>query len=780
MTNPFEPPRKRAFDDAELALAIEQSKDAIAAMEILESQAKLRSEDAQAYVAWVRQMEGDGSAEAKAALTAARRQQAGLPASEEVVEEEIRDENSWQKLIPDWQERQEAQLRATEDAVEQARAEANARLEAERDSAVAAAIAQAEAEAELARNEAIERVRAEAAAKLRAELAAAEEAAQLQAEREAEVLRVENERLAEEKRIEAERASEEARIEAERIASEEQAELERSAELERLAEAERVEAERIELEREEAERLSYMAEPAPVAAAGFATGSFDIVESAEQSADDEEDNFDYLMTDGELPFAREPKSSSIDKPLSTISRRSKAISQLFIWGGLTVGVAPLLLAAYVSHLRSVGDGIVAIAIGLVFSSAIISVAAIAGKRSGLSTLILARAAFGVHGNLVSAIPLVIAKLGFGAVLFYLAIGAFDGTIEGLPALTDSPVSASPQLSLQVLALACVLLVSGVLAYFGGKVLYWAQLSSAAIGALVVIGFIAVTAGQLRLDALIFEVSPDFIQLVIVSAVVGIFFGAFWITAVAEFTRKIPMSESGKKVSLYVALATGLLPLLVSSYGLVALKSSLKQGSIQTIVSPLDEVMRILPNWAATAVLYSAIVTLIVWAASWMYATSVSFAAVGAKLRPFISQPIILLIAILLAVYLTPVFNSSFVAVVILSWAGIFVGDVAIRRIAYHEVSLARDYGFYRAWNWVNIGGFVVAAIVGFGLIGNVEGPWSWLGFISDDYLTLGIYVAPLTSFLFPILFGRKRIKLQEQEVLKIEARRHDLADVNAE
>ena len=80
MTNPFEPPRKRAFDDAELALAIEQSKDALAAMEILESQAKLRSEDAQAYVAWVRQMEGDGSAEAKAALTAARRQQAGVHA----------------------------------------------------------------------------------------------------------------------------------------------------------------------------------------------------------------------------------------------------------------------------------------------------------------------------------------------------------------------------------------------------------------------------------------------------------------------------------------------------------------------------------------------------------------------------------------------------------------------------------------------------------------------------------------------------------------------------
>ncbi|MFM6977541.1 MAG: hypothetical protein ACKOWR_02330, partial [Micrococcales bacterium] len=128
MTNPFEPPAKRAFDDAELALAIEQAKDALAAMDILETQAKLRAEDAQAYVAWVRKMESDGSAEAKAALNSARRQQAGLPAQEEVTVEDVRDENSWQKLVPDWQERQEAQARATEDAVRAAKAEAEARL----------------------------------------------------------------------------------------------------------------------------------------------------------------------------------------------------------------------------------------------------------------------------------------------------------------------------------------------------------------------------------------------------------------------------------------------------------------------------------------------------------------------------------------------------------------------------------------------------------------------------------------------------------------------------
>ncbi|MEY4320125.1 MAG: hypothetical protein RLZZ471_66 [Actinomycetota bacterium] len=790
MTNPFEPPRKQAFDDAELALAIEQAQDALAAMELLEKQAKLRAEDAQAYVAWVRQMESLGTDEAKAALNAVRRSQAGLPAQTEGEVAEVRDESSWQKLIPDWQERQEAQIRETENAVAQAKAEAEARLASEREAAVAAAIAEAEAEAERIKQEAIERVRAEAAERLAAERAAAEEAERIEAERVAEEARIAEEERIRAERAEAERAEAE-RVESERLEAERLAELERAAEAERIAEAERaeeaarIEAARIaEVARIEAERVSAeqsVVEPEPVSAVDYATGSFDIIESAEQSADDDEnEDFNFLLQDGELPFAREPQSGAIDKPLSTISRQSKPISQLFVWGGLTIGVAPLMLAAFASHLQNAGDGILAIAIGLLFSSAVISVAAIAGKRSGLSTLILARAAFGVHGNLVSAIPLVLIKLVFGAALLYLGVQSFDGLVVGLPDLSTPALASAPQVTWQVVGLSAVLLVGGVLAFFGGKTLYWVQLVTGAVGAVAVIIFVSVTAGSLNFEVLKFSATPDFFALVAISSVVGIFFGAFWITSVAEFTRKIPMRESGTKVSLFVALATGVIPLLISSYALIAFKSMLPQGKIDAIKLALDEVLRVTPEWAANVILYSAVLTLVIWAASWMYATSVSFASINLKLRPAVSQPILLVATILLAVFVSQFVNFSFLTVIIYAWAGVFVGDVAIRKIAYHEVSLARDYGFYRAWNWVNITGFIVAIAVGLGLCANVEGIWAWTGYISDSYFNVGIYLAPLVSFLFPILFGRKRIKNQEEEVLKIESRRHDLINVEAE
>ena len=730
MTNPFEPPQKRAFDDDELALAIESAGDALAAMEVLESQAKARAEDAQAYVAWVRQMEADGSSEAKQALNNARRAQAGLPIQTEEEQEPVRDENSWQSLIPDWQERQEAQSRATSDAIEQAKIEAQAKADFEREAAIAAAIEETEREAERIREEAVARIREQAAERIAAEMAAAAE---------------------EQNRLELERQ------EAEALAAQE------------------VVDEIIEEATEEAiEELLDEVEPEPVAAAGFATGSFDIVDSAEQSASEDSDDFDFLLSDGELPFAREPKSQEIYQPLSTIERRSKAISQLYTWSGLTVGIAPLLLAAFAAKLGlSFIEGFSAIAIGILVSAAIISVAAIAGKRSGLSTLILARAAFGVRGNYLAAIPLVLIKLAMGAAILYSAVGLFDGSITSAPALSDAVFTSPAQVSWQLLALAALLLLAGVLAVFGGKVLYWAQLVVGGIGAVAIIGFVVGTAGNLKTSELTYSSKPAYLAIVLASTVVATLFGSFWVTAVAEFTRKIPMRISGRMVSLYVGISTAVLPLIIAGYGLWAIKSNLTTDQIAKQKSLLNLVLTALPEWAANLMLYSAIATLLAWAASWMYATSVSFAAIGAKLRPLISQPVILVVSLLIAGFATKYLDLTFAAVVIFAWAGIFVGDVALRRIAYHEVSLARDYGFYRAWNVVNIIGFVLAVLLG-------------LLFVDTSYFSavvafgnVGIYIAFGFALLFPVIFGRGRVAQQEAELLKIEARRNDLDDVEA-
>jgi purine-cytosine permease-like protein len=824
MTNPFDPPKKLALGDAELAEALELAgqgeNGALDAMSVLEEQSRLRAEDANAYVAWVRAMEADGSSEAKNALANARRSSAGLsidpvetPSAEEPTED------SWKSLVPDWDERQHLIAEAKERAIADALSLAAEKAEREIESAVAAAVAEAEFEAELRREEAVATAKAEAerieAERLEIERIRQEELQEQQRLEELERERIEAERV-EAERLEAERAAAE-KLEAQRIAEQEaniRIEIENAeraaaeaielAELEAAERAEVAEKARLEAEKAVAEQIAAeFAEteetPEPVRASDFATGSFDIIESVEQAATEEfdEENFEVLLSDGELGFARDPKSATRERPISTIERRAKPISQLFVWSSLTVGVAPILLGYLsLSFNLTALDRIVSFASAFSLSALLTTVVAIGGKRSGLSTLFLSRAAFGVTANIVPAIAQVLAKLAIGSALVISALALFNSNIVGLPGFSETAISAGAlDISWSFVFAGVLLLLGSVLALLGGKVLYWGQLSVAAIAALTTLLFIGFSAGGIQLDARELTLSGNWLEMFSLIALVLVFFAALWVNAVADFTRKIAMAESGKAVALYVSLAVGVVPFVISIFS-VLLSSSLSANFRLVAVSdPLGAIFAVIPAWLASLVLVSAVISLLVWSASWLYSLSVGLAAISIKLRRYVSQPIVLVLALATTFALTQLSVissvklllavSAIAAVLVFSWAGIFVSDVALRRIAYHEVSLTRDYGFYRAINVVNLVGFALAATLGLAFVSSETPGFEWLGFIAKpigagDWATtnVGVLLALGFASLFPLLFGRKRIKEQELEVLKIEARKNDLDGVD--
>ena len=205
-------------------------------------------------------------------------------------------------------------------------------------------------------------------------------------------------------------------------------------------------------------------------------------------------------------------------------------------------------------------------------------------------------------------------------------------------------------------------------------------------------------------------------------------------------------------------------------------------------------MNLVPDWLASGILVSGALTLLAWASSWLYSTSVSLAVLSRKLRRYISQPLALVLALAVIVLLSWLEQSqssnlaqglvTSASVFVFAWAGIFCADIALRRIAYHEVSLTRDYGFYKAVNWLNLVAFVASIAIGLGFVASEDPSFSWLGYIAKNIgasdwasINVGIFISLGFSALFPILFGRKRIAAQEAEVLKIEARKSDLDDV---
>jgi purine-cytosine permease-like protein len=844
MTNPFEPPKRLALGDAELAeaLAAAQGQEgSLGAMELLERQSELRAADSDAYVRWVREMESLATPEAKQALSAARRSAAGLtpePEEEQQTNSQVT-EDSWKSLVPDWEDRQRSIEAAKEKAIADALAKAEEREAEEVQLAVAAALAQAELEAEAKRAEAVAKVVEEAEAlaaeKLAEEIRIAREAAEAAA-LVAEAERLENERI-EAERVEAERLENE-RIEAERVEAEraeaERAEAERleteraEAERKQVAEEEAVRAEQVireELERAELAELEALIaaeeaakaaaekaeeearnevavseeaveDPAPVRAADFATGSFDIVESAEQAASEDfsEDNFDVLLADGELGFAREPISSAKDAPISTIDRRAKPYSQLFVWTSLSVGLLPLLFGFFTSTLElTFLDKLLSLFVGLSVSALIIAVAAVGGKRSGLPTLFLSRAAFGVRANYVPAIALVLVKIGFGTALVLAGLSLFDRNVLGVPSFAE-PAFADASISWLLVGVASLIAVSALLAFFGGKALYFAQLGIASMAAIVAILFVATTASQISLGAEDLTFSSNWIGVVSLAVLVAVFFGGFWVASVAEFTRKVSMAQSGKMLGLFIALSAGVIPLLVAGYSLLVSNSLSLQASAIAIENPLGAMLTLIPDWMASALLVSGALSLIIWSAAWMYSTSVSLSAISIRIRPALSQPI-LFVLVIAAAFAVSTFSSAPFAeildatialsgVIVFAWAGVFVADISLRKIAYHEVSLTRDYGFYKAANFTNLSAFVLAVAVGLGFVSSTILGLDWLGYLARlaaaeawADANIGFAIALGLSVLFPILFGRKRIRGQESEVLAIEARKNDLENV---
>ena len=126
-----------------------------------------------------------------------------------------------------------------------------------------------------------------------------------------------------------------------------------------------------------------------------------------------------------------------------------------------------------------------------------------------------------------------------------------------------------------------------------------------------------------------------------------------------------------------------------------------------------------------------------------------------------------------------------IGVPVAAWSGIFVSDILIRRIAYHEISLSRAYGFYKSVNWVNLSAWVAGSGLGYGLIYSEQLGFGWTGYLADLMVnqefwattSFGLIIAFAFGSLVPVVAGIPRIKRQEAEVLAIESRRDDLKDI---
>lgn len=476
-------------------------------------------------------------------------------------------------------------------------------------------------------------------------------------------------------------------------------------------------------------------------------------------------------------------------------RNRGPLSQLWVWLGASATIVPALL---VWLLISLGLDVTAVTVALVagylISGTLIAASAIAGKRSGLSTATISRSVFGVWGNSIPLsvnflIRIVIAAIIVSIFTFFMdQLGVMSAEFD-VVLLNVVGIEFTLRLLFQtvfVLAAAAIALFRGILGRtmqalvsLVGFALF--AESFVAIGAQTV-GFTAIGSTQiLTLTGL-----AGFALVLMINL-------TLWFALAPNISKTIPMSVPGIKVFSAVLVATFLVPALVGVgviFWLGTLSSSLGSASLS-----IQQMLEVLPGWAqgsltagaALTIFFATVLTLRTAALDFVSLFRSKSRVTGLVLSVVATVLLLVLFAqqpdSQIATYLTNLF--VLVSALSAGWIGIFAADVAIRRQAYHELSLSRSYGLYKKLNILALLSWLASLVLAVALIPvNLFG-FDFFGF-ALPYIGLEANIGSAAiGFLATLGFGMAitfaaripQIRKQEREVLELEARRDQLNDI---
>lgn len=478
-------------------------------------------------------------------------------------------------------------------------------------------------------------------------------------------------------------------------------------------------------------------------------------------------------------------------------RNRKPVSQLLVWVGASAVVVPLLLAlTFFGFGLSTQSIALDLGIGYLVSGALIATASLAGKRSGLSTPIISRAVFGVWGNSLPLTFISISRLLLGTVIIATLLFFTDGLFNQLPSL-DTVLAdlAGMELTAGYVFGLGVLLFALVASLLRGKTARVTLLviSLAAFAALLVsmVGVVQKPLGFTNLGNIEFVSKESLAAIALVIAVQLV----LWIELAPNISKAIPMKPRGLKVFLAVLGSQAFIPLGVALLALAYFAPSIQSASAAGELGPIKSLVTALPSWSAGAVVVAVVVSLIYVAVLSLKSLSLDLIAL-LRIKSRILSTVLsgLLIAVLLLWFVQQpelrtieyLVNISVLASAISAgWIGMFIADVGLRKIAYHELSLTRAYGFYGKFNPISLVIWLVSLALAVLFIPvNLMG-FDFMGYLAtsvglDDSLgsqALAISAVALSGLLLTLIARIPQIRKQEKEVLAVESRREQLNDI---
>lgn len=413
-------------------------------------------------------------------------------------------------------------------------------------------------------------------------------------------------------------------------------------------------------------------------------------------------------------------------------------------------------------------------IGIPISFFLCGLIAIAGKRGSAPTMVLSRAAFGVHGQKVPGIVSWLTSIGWETFLSIMAVLATATVFSrlGLP-------SGTPVLVAATVAVAALIVVASVLGYHTimklQSVLTWTT------GAITIL-YVLLTFSHIDFDAVL--AVPNGTPQQVIGALVMVMtgFGLGWINIAADWSRYQKRETSDASIIWWNTFGGAIAPVLLVFFGvlLVASDPSLSDGIAN---DPIGTLASILPIWVLIPFWLTAVLALVSGAVLGIYSSGLTLLSLGIDIpRPAAAaiDGVILTAGTIYVVFFAHDFLGPFqsflitLGVPLAAWAGILIADILTRRVDYDEQALFDAQGRYGSVDWISIATLIVCSVLGWGLVVNgfaEAAAWNnWQGYLLGPLggrdgkwadANLGVLLALVLGFVLTFVLRRGTIRRQE-------------------
>ncbi|MET9480143.1 cytosine permease [Streptomyces sp. NPDC006638] len=445
------------------------------------------------------------------------------------------------------------------------------------------------------------------------------------------------------------------------------------------------------------------------------------------------------------------------------------------WFGANVSILGLSYGAFALGFGiSFWQALVAGLVGIIVSFLLCGFIAVAGKRGSAPTMVLSRAAYGVHGNRLPSVVSWVLTVGWETVLTSLATLATATVLGrlGWGGGTETKIIA-------LILISALVVVGGVMGFDLIMRLQTVITVVTAVLTLVYIGLVADHIHWHTVSALPGGSAEEFIG-ALVFLLTG--FGLGWVNAAADYSRYLPRRSSTRGVIGWTTVGASVAPVILLVFGLLLAGSS-KSLNTAIAADPIGALTTILPTWFLVPFAIVAVLGLVGGAVLDIYSSGLALLSAGLRVPRYLAalfDGVLMIAGSVYIVFFADNFLGQFIGflttlgVPVAAWCGVMLADLLLRRGPYDDLDLYRPGGRYGDFSWVPLALTVVATALGWGLVTNAAASWlNWQGYLlgpfglggktgSWAFANLGVLAALVLCFAGYLLLARGRVRAQER------------------